>query len=240
MDLKVIEKRLRLHQAFPWPPLSLSPYTNSLYLFTIIYAAQTMDDDLARMEMEKLMRESERRIMERLATSLEASESRILAAIGSAGTSPAAPGKSPAAGYVPTLSPKQSAPAVAPHATAPAPTESKPAPVVRRAAQPNGGSAPLPPGRAARGAPGVVATTGPVDRLAELRVIFLELISQRLCLVVLLAGHLYGDPVWNGAHKVHDEEADQDGGVLDPEEKDHHDPALAFNNGGVVFANSNP
>jgi len=48
-------------------------------------------------------------------------------------------------------------------------------------------------------------------------VIFLELIPQRLCLVVLLAGHLYGNPVWNGAHKVHDEEADQDGGVLDPE-----------------------
>ena len=81
-----------------------------------------------RMQMEKMMRESEKRIMDKLASSLEASEARILAAIGSGAANNSAAAKSPAASYVPTMTP--SAPSVM-RQSAPVADEAKPAPVVR-------------------------------------------------------------------------------------------------------------
>lgn len=74
-----------------------------------------MEGDLARMEQEKMIKDSERRIIEKMSDVVKASEERILAALGGGGGSPAVVDE-PAA---PVSAPAPVAPSKPPQAAAP-------------------------------------------------------------------------------------------------------------------------
>ena len=110
----------------------LSHPAQSLYILSLpsqpphdpLTTSLRMEADLARMEIEKAVRESEKRIVEKLTASLEASEARIFAAIGNrpAAAAPVAAAPAPVTASAP-----------APAAAASAPAAPAPAPVVRQA-----------------------------------------------------------------------------------------------------------